>query len=65
MFSKFYLIIILGIFKFKNICFDVGEFIKYVYILFCFVMISIKKFVRILLIFGIKIDENFGIIFEG
>lgn len=61
MFSIFYL----GIFKIKNICFDVGEFIKYLYILFCFVMILIKKFVRILLIFGIKIDENFGIIFEG
>lgn len=59
MFSIFYL----GIFKIKNICFDVGEFIKY--ILFCFVMILIKKFVRILLIFGIKMDENFGIIFEG
>lgn len=65
MFSEFYLIIILGIFKVKNICFDVGEFIKYLYILFCFVMILIKKFVRILLIFGIKMDENFGIIFEG
>lgn len=55
----------MGIFKFKNICFDVGEFIKYLYILFCFVMILIKKFVWILLIFGIKMDENFGIIFEG
>lgn len=61
MFSIFYL----GIFKIKNIYFDVGEFIKYLYILFCFVMILIKKFVRILLIFGIKMDENFGIIFEG